>query len=507
MGKDNILTWNLVYTVDDFASKNGQVWEINIPKFLKVDVIEDLNITVKVPPEFGPLLYVSPTPVKDLTFTKDLVVDRGISAAFGSNQIFNFVLKYHLSNPKPLKVTQSVALPPDTNYQRVIYKSIKPTPTNVIVDSDGNYMAEYELNPGENIDILASGSAKLFFEPIKGSIDPLSPEQKETYLKEQTYWEIGNSLIKSKAQELKTPSNIYKFLVSDFSYNENRLSEKDSGGGLKRLGALTALENPKNLVCMEFTDLFIALARSVDIPARELNGFAYSNNPKLRPVSLRRDILHSWAEYWDDKRGWVAIDPMWGNTNSGVDYFNKLDLNHFVFVIHGKSSEQPVPAGSYGLNENDQKNVFMDFGTEEDMKGFSNQNIDVSVSLPKETVNIFPVKGKLFIENKGGVALSNVDVSLNSDLLSLKSESSFKVFLAPFGKIEKDIQFGSGDFQVTGVNHVNLAVANNNFAYSIVVKSPLSSSIFYVFGGILGSAILLFFAIKSRRLFIQRQKV
>ena len=38
------------------------------------------------------------------------------------------------------------------------------------------------------------------------------------------------------------------------------------------------------------------------------------------------------------------VDPTWGDTTGGVDYYNFFDLNHIVFAYNGKSSEQPPPA-------------------------------------------------------------------------------------------------------------------------------------------------------------------
>ena len=108
---------------------------------------------------------------------------------------------------------------------------------------------------------------------------------------------------------------------------------------------------------MEFTDLFIALVRAAGIPARELDGYAHTSNTALRPLTLTKDILHAWPEYWDDRRGWVMVDPTWENTTGGVDYFNKFDLNHFVFAVKGSSSEMPVPAGSYKFSGEDSDDV------------------------------------------------------------------------------------------------------------------------------------------------------
>ena len=87
---------------------------------------------------------------------------------------------------------------------------------------------------------------------------------------------------------------------------------------------------------MEFTDLFIAIAREKGIYSREIQGYGFSLDQKLQPLSLSSDILHAWPEYYDTKtESWIAVDPTWENT-SGINYFSSFDLNHIVFVIHGK---------------------------------------------------------------------------------------------------------------------------------------------------------------------------
>jgi len=53
---------------------------------------------------------------------------------------------------------------------------------------------------------------------------------------------------------------------------------------------------------MEFTDLFIALSRAAGIPAREINGFAYTDDIRLRPLDLVTDMLHAWPEYYDEEK-------------------------------------------------------------------------------------------------------------------------------------------------------------------------------------------------------------
>jgi hypothetical protein len=60
---------------------------------------------------------------------------------------------------------------------------------------------------------------------------------------------------------------------------------------------------------------------------------------------------------------WIPVDPTWGHTSGGINYFDQLDLNHIVFAINGDSSQRPYPAGSYKLTESNNKDVTVTFGT------------------------------------------------------------------------------------------------------------------------------------------------
>jgi hypothetical protein len=202
------------------------------------------------------------------------------------------------------------------------------------------------------------------------------------------------------ANQLKTPKAIYDYVSQNLQYDSSRVQPN-----IQRMGAVAALENPTQAICMEFTDLFITIARAAGIPAREVNGYAYTEKPDLQPLGLVADVLHSWPEYYDHEKGvWIPIDPTWGSTTGGVDFFNKLDLRHFAFVIHGASATQPYPPGSYKLGPNPQKDVFVSFG----------QLPDNRISIPAVSIKPFrvlPFFSSIYtvtVSNPGPVALYSI---------------------------------------------------------------------------------------------------
>jgi transglutaminase-like putative cysteine protease len=363
VGKDHIREFTVSYDTDDAATKTGNVLEVSIPKLANPSEFSSYIVHVTVDNSFGSPALASPSTFSTqtengkntVTFT-NVGQQTGISVIFGKKQIVRFSLTYHIENPTGQKGNMTIALPPDTGHQRVYYTSVVPQPKEITQDQDGNWLASYELAAGEKQTIIAQGMATL---SLSSQLSQPQSEQDpgNNYLNSSPHWPINDASIRELVKTLKTPKDIYDYVVKTLSYDYTRLE-----GGNKRLGAVGALKAPQNSVCTEFTDLFITLARAAGIPAREINGYAYTQNETLRPLSLVRDVLHAWPQYWDaSKKQWINVDPTWGNTTGGVDYFSHLDFNHIVFAIHGTSSEQPLPAGTYKFVGEDTKDIALTF--------------------------------------------------------------------------------------------------------------------------------------------------
>jgi len=362
VGKGKVNRFSVSYETQDIAIKNGSIWEVNIPQLEADKEISSQKVTLIVPSVFGEPAFITPKPdtatnnppaantSNSYGFEALTLGNRAISAVFGTEQYMRFNLIYHLENNSPVKQGAEIAIPPDTNYQKMVYESIRPEPENVLIDKDGNWLAQYTLLPGQKLDVSTTGVVKISFNP-DGSI--LNQDMWETYLSSSGYWQVDNAQVQALADKLGSAKSVYDYVTDYLSYDYNKVL---TGGG--RVGALAALNAPETAICTEFTDLFVTLARAAGIPARELEGYAFTSNDKLRPLSLTQDILHAWPEYYDlQTKRWIQIDPTWGDTTGGVDYFNKLDLNHFVFVIHGSDPVNPLPAGAYKTEVTSNKDV------------------------------------------------------------------------------------------------------------------------------------------------------
>ena len=425
-GKNKVNNFSISYQTRDIVGRNGSVWEINIPRLDGTYGSSTYDVTISVPPEFGQPAFISPAPdsqtampagVNTYHYLPHLGYQPPVSAVFGLTQFMEFQLTYHLENTQPIDSTMSIALPPDTVYQQVAYKQLEPRPKQVWRDSDGNWLADYRLSPRQLLTIQVLGDVRINFKPES---QPETDEALAEYLESTEYWQVDADEIKTLAGKLKTPKAIYQYVVDNLSYSYDKVNQ---GGG--RLGAVEALKTPELSICTEFTDLFIALARSAGIPARELEGFAFTSNDRLRPLSLNQDILHAWPEYYDrDKQTWVQIDPTWGKTTGGIDYFSKLDLNHFVFVIHGTDPTKPSPAGAYKIKTDPKKDV-----TVTAIGRLNWPKYDLAISLADSST---PTQPAIVVRNVGPIAASG-KLELKSEPPGIIDEQIELQDLPPFG--------------------------------------------------------------------------
>jgi len=443
VGMGSRLPFTITFETPTIAQRYGKIWEINIPGIANPNDFTSFSVDVKTPSSFGKPIYIKPSQASNsLSFTKEQLGKSGISIAVGEKQHYAFSLTYHLQNDNVYPIRTEIALPPSTNYQEVFLTDISPRPSNVITDADGNWLAQYSLLPTQKLNITATGVAEVNLTP-KEQI--LSESDVKAYLKEQPNWQTKASEITVLAQELKTPQAIYDYVVRTLHYDFSRVTEDKP-----RLGAVEALRNPNSAVCREFTDLFVTIARAAGIPAREVDGFAYTENAKQRPLSLVRDILHAWPEYYDkDKKAWVMIDPTWGSTTGGVDYFSVLDFDHFAFTIKGRDSNYPIPAGGYKLiTDKNVKDVRVDFA---ETLPDSQQEAAITTSFPKATIAGFPIAGTMTIQNTGVGRIPGQLLYITSPVLTPHDQIIQLGDIPPFGTVTREVTFHPMSF-LTNLN-------------------------------------------------------
>lgn len=491
VGKNQIREFSISFESGEYASKTGKTWDITLPKIVDETIFDHTSHKLIIPSSFGQLASVYPDP--DNIYTDEQITQiefsnktgNVINATFGIYQVYSFDITYHLENPLKQTTQQSVAIIPDTQYQRVYYTSIEPKPENINTDGDGNWIASFNLEPREKFDVRTTGFVQLLSE----AQNIHTPDQNfEKYLKADKYWETDNKQIIDLAKIYTTPEEIYNYTLNTLSYDYTRVTPT-----VHRYGAVEALKNPDRAICMEFTDTFIAISRAAGIPAREINGYAHTNNPKLQPLSLVADVLHSWPQYWDvDKNSWIEVDPTWESTTGGINYFDNRDLKHVTFVIHGESSETPYPPGSYKLGSMPQKDVYMAFSQLPEKR-----NATTTLSLVSNSTSVSSSIYRFKLENHGPAAVYDKQISVYFD------EEKNRIFpvatLAPFASYEFEVVIPISFWGDNFPNNIKVVYDEQQIAIGTQKQNVILIKYFAIFIILLISILFILIRIKQKK--------
>jgi len=444
VGEGKKRQFTVQFESSDIANISGNVVEVYVPRFSDLAHYDHYTVQLRVPEQFGPPVRVNPPATSSSNsdgfsiMNFDGLGDRGVTALFGEKQIYDFTLRYHLENPTNSIGIAQIALPPDTGYQKISYINIDPKPKTLSRDQDGNWIGTYEVSAGRETEVLLSGKAYIYLSTPAGFVDQ-SPTK--DHLAAQRFWQTTNPRILEIAQENPNPRMIYDFVVKTLAYNFNK-----TNGPVTRLGAVAALEQPQQAACQEFTDLFITLCRAEGVPARRVTGYSYTENNRLRPLSFVDDVLHAWPEYFDRlTQRWVAVDPTWGNTTGGLDYFSQLDFNHVAFAINGVSDTTPYPAGSYKRTVGQTKDVEVTFGKDELLP-----ELLVGYTITKRPFWLAPFQNVYDIEisNQTGVAWYNLPIKaqLGSSGLNVSQFPATIPLLLPYQNVKVPLKVGGIDW-------------------------------------------------------------
>lgn len=361
IGKGAKKTILVNYRLENYLNRSGVSSELFIP-LSQPSTKENLvgyRVVVQTPtdyPELGiskPRLSASTPPHYEWN---DLLnfPGKALYISFSKRAFYKIRLNYVLTNRSLYPQRQSIPLVPDGIYQKIYLEELYPLPESVSLDADSNYLATYIVPANGTQKVIYSGYVELFTTPREAVrhfyASQLNSETLSRYLTQESYWDLSNAILNdSEIQALTGSLAIYDYIINKLSYNTARINQD-----LTRMGAAWIYQNPEQAVCMEYSDLFIALSREKGLPAREVVGYAITNNESLLPASFLGDVFHAWPERYDGARQtWLPLDPTWADT-SGIDYYSSFDLSHISLVYHGKDPRFPLPPGVYKTNPESQ---------------------------------------------------------------------------------------------------------------------------------------------------------
>lgn len=155
-----------------------------------------------------------------------------------------------------------------------------------------------------------------------------SGQQLAKYLVPEPNIEIESEKIIATAKQLKQ-SNDIETTVKTFEYVTEHISYERN----KAIGAEKVLELGVGK-CMDYSDLFVALLRANNIPAKSVFGVVvneYTDNP-----------LHAWPEVYLKKQGWIRFDPTTGHSEirrDGMNFKMKIS-NKYIILSEGRNDPE-----------------------------------------------------------------------------------------------------------------------------------------------------------------------
>ncbi len=350
-GRGAVLNFTISYDTTELMDNKGPSKAFYVPSLAQIGDNESYTVNVSVPQGFGKLISTGVMPEINgadgnlirYTFTKPGELKRSTTLIFGDSTVYNADFAFPLTNDSAQTKTMTVTLPPDTSTQKVFIRKLEPAPNATRLDQDGNILADYTVPARTKLvvhtDIAASIRYAEYDLAKGGEMKDIPADLKKNYTGATRYWQTTNPELQKKAVQATAGTDkvvdkvraLHKLTIDTLTYNNEKIKYNI------RQGSTKALENPDNAVCLEYSDLMIALLRSQGIPARMPVGYAYAGN--LKQSKAVADSLHSWVEAYVPGVGWMNLDPTWGEK---FDNFGKSDLDHFAFAIWGVNDARPA---------------------------------------------------------------------------------------------------------------------------------------------------------------------
>jgi transglutaminase-like putative cysteine protease len=214
-----------------------------------------------------------------------------------------------------------VALPQTiADKQKILSIKYTPEPSRKL-EHNGNSYAEFVFDHRQKqFSVLVNVKAELYRYDLstaktKGEKDRPKADELEQFLKQEKFIDKDDAEIQKAARsisgrtETEIVTKIYDYVIDSLEY---QIHEEED------LGAAKALKKKKG-DCCEYSDLFVALCRAKNIPARFITGYT----ERFDKVSPK----HHWVEVYLKRYGWVPFDPSWGDVE-----FDRIRSINFEYM-------------------------------------------------------------------------------------------------------------------------------------------------------------------------------
>jgi|GEM_PF-2908321 len=251
------------------------------------------------------------------------------------------VIRTIITNAKNTDILRyKIRIPVNVNYRQKI-KAVRFNPEPDSITDDGTErFAEYLLvNPKDITMLKMEFDLEIYRYDVHiasnfdiDSEDELNPSK---FIRDEDKIESDDPEILKIASEIngkdryEIVEKIYLKVIEKLEYDQSIGHKKSWKGAKKSLDMGTG-------VCSDYTDLFVALCRAKNIPARYVSGYSVSE--------YESDMGHAWAEVYFKDKGWIRFDTTWGD-----DILTDTDFFHNTprYVILMRSSRDHSTRYSY----------------------------------------------------------------------------------------------------------------------------------------------------------------
>ena len=194
---------------------------------------------------------------------------------------------------------------------------------------------------------------------------------------------------------------------------------------------------------------------------------------------------------------WIMVDPTWGSTTGGVDYFHQLDFDHFAFVIKGESSTYPIPAGGYNYtNDPITKDVQVGFST---VLPNETPSFSLASTIPQEAIAGLPIQGNVLIKNTGSAYIPGQLLTVGSNIFNPHEETLQTSGIPPFGTLQVPISFHPTNPITDTIGTYTIRVAGVSIKKSVHAKFFFFTPISWIIDGIIIAAVCGILILQNRK--------
>ncbi|MBP7018615.1 transglutaminase domain-containing protein [Candidatus Saccharibacteria bacterium] len=453
---------DIEYQAKDLLADLKQSQNVLVPPFELGGEVTKQTIEISAPLDGlgGTLVGIKPEStsttgdVQTYKFKRNALIDTPIVLQNGASASAKLELEADLENTGFWWTTKTVVLPLDTNQQQSYIESIRPRPTKVRVDKDGNISASFRLRPFKKIKIKATADVvmeqKSYDLENEAGFQQIPVDIAADYTGNTDIWpdkwlqNLGlNKQELRKKTVLQATEEVYK-AVADKSGNFNqKFSHRDRIGNSNQQIS-TSLDN---------ADVLTSALRSVGIPARVVGGVITNNQLSV----LDKAVNHVWVEAYVPEIGWMTIDPVQGKF--GKEFF-------------GQSGAERTGLSIWGVNDK-----LPDFEPSEVKIEYNNEN------LPKEKFTNDAVGGQNFVLLPGislQRAVASMPAGVIHDEVAIRSGGKEQQLgsLAPLQKMSVfQIKIGSDSWKTSKLDLVvggeKVSSGNTKVNYLFVVIEAL----------------------------------